>query len=145
MEHEKEYASKGVAGAGLGLGIAGTALGLLNGGCGRGILGFGGCNCMNGAAEAVGLSALAEKDAEIARLRSEKYTDNKVLDLYKYQVGQDEKLMNELCLTRQRLAVLETQMAAFNTLTVTRIPNSVLCPGVPAVEVVHPTTATAAA
>lgn len=30
----KEYASKGVAGAGLGLGIAGTALGLLNGGWG---------------------------------------------------------------------------------------------------------------
>lgn len=145
MEHEKEYASKGVAGAGLGLGIAGTTLGLLNSGCGRGILGFGGCNCMNGAAEAVGLSALAEKDAEIARLRSEKYTDNKVLELYKYQVGQDEKLMNELCLTRQRLAVLETQMAAFSTLTVTRIPNSVLCPGVPAVEVVHPTTTTAAA
>lgn len=30
-----EYASKGVAGAGLGLGIAGTALGLLNGGFGN--------------------------------------------------------------------------------------------------------------
>ena len=29
MEVDKEYASKGVAGAGLGLGIAGTALGLL--------------------------------------------------------------------------------------------------------------------
>ena len=29
-----EFASKGVAGAGLGLGIAGTALGLLNGGAG---------------------------------------------------------------------------------------------------------------
>lgn len=29
---EREYASKGVAGSGLGLGIAGTALGLLNGG-----------------------------------------------------------------------------------------------------------------
>ena len=29
-----EYASKGVAGTGLGLGIAGTALGLLNGGAG---------------------------------------------------------------------------------------------------------------
>ena len=28
-ENEKEYASKGVAGTGLGLGIAGTALGLL--------------------------------------------------------------------------------------------------------------------
>lgn len=33
-----EYASKGVAGTGLGLGIAGTALGLLNGGAG-GLLG----------------------------------------------------------------------------------------------------------
>ena len=30
VEVEKEYASKGVAGSGLGLGIAGTALGLLN-------------------------------------------------------------------------------------------------------------------
>lgn len=34
VEVEKEYASKGVAGSGLGLGIAGTALGLLNGGLG---------------------------------------------------------------------------------------------------------------
>ena len=39
-----EYASKGVAGSGLGLGIAGTALGLLNGGLGN-ILGGG---CMTG-------------------------------------------------------------------------------------------------
>ena len=43
-----EFASKGVAGSGLGLGIAGTALGLLNGGLGN-ILGTGynnncGCN-----------------------------------------------------------------------------------------------------
>ena len=30
MEYENKYASKGVAGSGLGLGIAGTALGLLN-------------------------------------------------------------------------------------------------------------------
>lgn len=30
-EGDHEYASKGVAGTGLGLGIAGTALGLLNG------------------------------------------------------------------------------------------------------------------
>lgn len=40
-----EFASKGVAGSGLGLGIAGTALGLLNNG-GNGLLGglFGGGN-----------------------------------------------------------------------------------------------------
>ena len=43
-EHEKEYASKGVAGSGLGLGIAGTALGLMAlWGRGNGF-GFGGYN-----------------------------------------------------------------------------------------------------
>lgn len=34
-----EFASKGVAGSGLGLGIAGTALGLLNNGGNGGVLG----------------------------------------------------------------------------------------------------------
>lgn len=42
-DKEKDYASKGVAGTGLGLGIAGTALGLLAlNGNGRGLFGFGG-------------------------------------------------------------------------------------------------------
>lgn len=36
---KKEYASKGVAGTGLGLGIAGTALWLLSGGLGGGLFG----------------------------------------------------------------------------------------------------------
>ena len=37
-----EFASKGVAGSGLGLGIAGTALGVLNGGLGNLLNGMGG-------------------------------------------------------------------------------------------------------
>lgn len=42
-EDHKEYASKGIAGTGLGLGIAGTALGLLAlNGNGRGLFGWGG-------------------------------------------------------------------------------------------------------
>jgi hypothetical protein len=42
-DKEKDYASKGVAGTGLGLGIAGTALGLLAlSGNGRGLFGWGG-------------------------------------------------------------------------------------------------------
>lgn len=52
-----EFASKGVAGTGLGLGIAGTALGLLNSvGCGNGLLGniIGG-NCCNGARYGAGI------------------------------------------------------------------------------------------
>ena len=45
VEVEKDYASKGVAGAGLGLGIAGTALGLMQNGNLGGILGgLGSCN-----------------------------------------------------------------------------------------------------
>lgn len=41
-----EFASKGVAGSGLGLGIAGTALGLLNGGLGGILTGVNnGCGC----------------------------------------------------------------------------------------------------
>ena len=45
MVEVENYASKGVAGAGLGLGIAGTALGLLQNGNLGGILGgMGGCN-----------------------------------------------------------------------------------------------------
>lgn len=143
METEKDYAGKGVAGAGLGLGIAGTALALLNGGLG-GLGGLGwGNNAVAATAGAAGLSALAEKDAEIARLRSEKYTDNTVKELYVYTVGQNEKLSNELCLNRQRIAVLENQVAVLSSLTTTRIPNSMLCPGVPAVEVIHPTTTAA--
>jgi hypothetical protein len=45
IEVEKDFASKGVAGAGLGLGIAGTALGLMNGnGLGGLFCGWGNCN-----------------------------------------------------------------------------------------------------
>lgn len=154
MEIEKEYASKGVAGTALGLGIAGTAGLLLSGGFGglfNGGCGWGG-NCGAGVAYAqqaqantvAFTNALAERDAKIAQLQSEKYSDNKTQELYNYTVGQNEKLANELCLNRQRLAVLEYQVAQLSGLTVTRIPNTALCPGVPTVEVVHPTTGTAA-
>ena len=61
-----DYASKGVAGSGLGLGIAGTALGLLNG---------------NGLGGLFGNSNVAEKDAIIGQLKAEKYTDTAVLAL----------------------------------------------------------------
>ena len=65
-----EFASKGVAGTGLGLGIAGTALGILNGSNnGNGLLGglFGGnCNNTNTLAGLGAVAELGKKDAEIA-------------------------------------------------------------------------------
>ncbi len=71
-----EFASKGVAGTGLGLSIAGLTAALLAGSSnGNGILGglFGGNGNCN--------QAIAERDAMIARLTSEKYTDTAVLSL----------------------------------------------------------------
>ena len=74
---DTEYASKGVAGSGLGLGIAGTALGLLNANNGGGgLLGglFGGG--MNPAVA----GTLMEKDAKIAKLEAEKHSDEAALE-----------------------------------------------------------------
>ena len=72
-----EFASKGVAGTGLGLGIAGTALGLL-GNNGLNLGGLFGNNLANGAA----LSVLAEKDARIAALEAENYSDKNSKEVY---------------------------------------------------------------
>ncbi len=66
-----DYASKGVAGSGLGLGIAGTALGLLNNGGLGGLFGGNGQN------------VIAEKDSKIAKLEAEKYSDASNIELYK--------------------------------------------------------------
>ena len=75
-----EYASTGVAGAGLGLGIAGTALGLLNGG----MLNLGGLGGVLGGGNAAGtaLGVLAEKDAKIAKLEAENYSDKVAKETY---------------------------------------------------------------
>lgn len=56
----KDYASKGVAGAGLGLGIAGTALWLLSGGLGGGLFGN-----RFGTAGAAALSIIADENGMI--------------------------------------------------------------------------------
>lgn len=150
-EYQKSYDGEGLKGA-LWT-IAGTQIfqaATKGTGCNGGVLGNllgNGCGCNNGnsVAFAAQESMISALQADNARLRSEKYADNKVQELYNYTVGQNQLLSNELCLTRQRLAVLEYQASQFSGLTVTRIPNTALCPGVPTVEVVHPTTTTAAA
>lgn len=68
-----EFASKGVAGSGLGLGIAGTALGLLNNN-GNLLGGLFGNNC-----QANQVSAM---QAEIGQLKAEKYSDHSIADVY---------------------------------------------------------------
>lgn len=110
METEhKEYASKGVAGTGLGLGIAGTALGLmaggLNGGNGFGGISFGGNNQF---AAGAAVNEIGKLRSEIATLRSEKYSDGKVQELYNFITGENKELTKFLFDIDKRLTSVET-------------------------------------
>ena len=138
VEVEKEWASRGVAGAGLGLGIAGTALGLLQNGSLGGILG-GNNNC-GGSAYVTRYDS--EKDAKIAMLE----TEVKLRDAATFTLGEVNKMRNyvdskfdainaQLC----SQAVINAQVAAnlsclqntVNTLsgmTKTVIPIGNICP-----------------
>lgn len=92
----KEFASKGVAGTGLGLGIAGTALGLLGGGCGVNVLGNllgGGCGNARMGAELQFVSGL---QAENAMLKAENYSDKTSLEAYKQSVADNKELRTEM-------------------------------------------------
>ena len=110
MEVEKEYASKGVAGAALGTGIAGLSLGAINaigGLCGMAMRNREAAPAASAAIAvpyAVGYGCsenmpvtrydldreqqLAAKDSEIALLKANTYNDKKSLELYAYIDGQ---------------------------------------------------------
>lgn len=98
-ENNNEYASKGVAGAGLGLGIAGTAIGLLgsNGGFG-GLFG-------NSQSSTI---ALAQKDAEIALLKAGQETDKKLVDVYNTLFKNDKEMTAKVDGINARVLALET-------------------------------------
>ena len=173
-ETKHEYASKGVAGTGLGLGIAGTALGLMAGGLngGPGGISFGGNPGAAHAADEIG-----KLRSEIATLKSEKYSDIKTQELYNYITVENKELTKYLFDFDKRLTTVETaaplreqilrgeiaqvaqtancccqqltaQLAALNAtmsqITEVCVPNTVLRPGVPPVYLTH-TAPTAAA
>lgn len=138
--HEKEYASKGVAGAGLGTGIAGLALGALNSGF-LGNLGIGrnGYSCPDeipvNRYEAGQSARIAALETEVKLRDSNIYTDQKILDLYKYFDGEVKGINAQLC----QQAVVNAQVTAniscmqnainvLNGLTKTVIPIGNVCP-----------------
>lgn len=131
-----EFASKGVGGAGLGLGIAGTALGLLNNGSFGNLLGGGNCHCG-------GYSRVdAEKDARIAELTSE----IKLRDATTFVLEEANKIRNYVdakfeavngqltsqavinAQTMANLSCLTQQVNVLNGLTKTVIPIASICP-----------------
>lgn len=142
MEYENHYASKGVAGTGLGLGIAGTALGLLAGGLnGTGILNTNNCsgcseNHYINRYEATQSARIAELETEVKLRDSNIYTDSKILDLYKYVDGKFGAIENQLCEQRvynatntSAISCIQGQIAQLASLTKIVIPNTSVCPG----------------
>ena len=112
------YASRGVAGAGLGLGIAGTALGVLNGGLGN-ILGglttprqmpvepvtaamYNGCGCSE---DRLVNRYEAGKDARIAELE----TEVKLRDANTYTMSEMNKMRNYV---DDRFSAINNQLCA---------------------------------
>ena len=144
IEVEKDFASKGVAGAGLGLGIAGTALGLLNGGI-PGLLG--GWNNCNGAAmcsdnmpvnryEASQSARIAELETEVKLRDANTYTlgeINKVRDYVDRRFERVECSINQQAVynatNNAALNCIQGQVAQLYGLTKLVVPNSSICPG----------------
>lgn len=145
IEVEKDFASKGVAGAGLGLGIAGTALALMGngglggllGGCGTGWNNYGnGCgNQMVNRYEAGQSARIAELETEVKLRDANFYTIGELGKLRDYVDHRFEGVNAQLC----QQAVVNAQVAAnlscltntVNTLsglTKTVIPITSVCP-----------------
>lgn len=140
------YASKGVAGTGLGLGIAGTALGVLNGmgGCGGNLLGglfggHGGCGCSENTAVnryELGLEqSNAAKDSRIALLESTIHTNDKILEVYGYIDGRlrniEGQIAQQAVVNAQvtaNISCMQGNIATLMNLTKTVVPIGNICP-----------------
>ncbi len=131
MEMENKYAERGVANAGLTTGIIGTALGVLNNG---GLGGF-----FNGNANSAYLEQIMKRDAEIAELKAEKYSDRVGIEVYRYVDARFREFEGRFeqqvaynatntatigCLTNQ----LNALQGVLNGLTKVVIPTTSICP-----------------
>ena len=160
-----EYASKGVAGAGLGLGIAGTTLGLLNGGLGNILGGLGGSamcseSTMVNRYELNMTQQMANKDMEIAYWRGQDETNRKISDAFINLTGQINNLAAEVRHNKDEQSGINLQQAVFNgtstaamncmqgqiaqlfSLTKLVVPNTSVCPGWGDVTITPATTTT---
>jgi hypothetical protein len=145
-----EFASKGVAGTGLGLGIAGTALGVLAGGLnnlGMGGL-FGGGMChedkLVNRYELSQAQEIESLKSQIALRDANTYADQKLLEVYKYFDGELKEIRQHQCdkwaaqgvinaKVESGMDVMASQVASINAtlgaITRTVIPNANICPG----------------
>lgn len=126
--NDKEYASKGVGTAGLTTGIIGTVLGsgILN----NGLAGIFGGN-QNPAASPV--YQLSQKDNEIALLKAQQYSDNKVFALSEKVAALETKVVAIETAAPLRDKILSDSIinlqATLSRIAVTMVPNYALAPG----------------
>jgi hypothetical protein len=113
-EYENRYANKGVAGAGLGLGIAGTALGLLNGGVGNILGGWNNCVCSESMPVNRYELGLQQENAalksQIALRDANTYSDQKLLEVYKYVDGELKDIRANMCANDKAQAVINAKV-----------------------------------
>ena len=135
-----EFASKGVAGSGLGLGIAGTALGVLSGGLNNILGGLGSNSCAENnfinRYELEMENKIVNKDNEIALLKANIYTDQKIADVYErlnVRIGGVEAAVNTQAVVNATMTgtinCMQGQIAQLQSLTKLVVPNSSVCPG----------------
>jgi hypothetical protein len=134
-----EYASKGVANAGLTTGIIGTALGVLNnGGLGlfNGMVG-GGCSedRMVNRYELAQEQKIAELQTQVALRDANTYVDGKMLEMYKYVDGRFNGLEAQICQqsvvnaqVAANLACQQNAITALQGLTKIVVPIDNVCP-----------------
>lgn len=132
-----EFASRGVAGSGLGLGIAGTALGILNGGLGN-ILGTN-CGCSENMAvtryELGQEQKIAKLESEIALRDANIYSDQKLVEVYKDLSARINGLESGLnaqavynATNTATINCIQGQVAQLFGLTKTIVPITNVCP-----------------
>ena len=130
-----EFASKGVAGSGLGLGIAGTALGVLNGGLGNLLGGYNNVVCsenmMVNRYELGQENKIAKLESEIALRDANIYNDQKMLEMYKYFDGEVKRIDRTLCeqavynaTQTGAISCIQGQIAQLQSLTKLVVPNT---------------------
>lgn len=138
LEHENDYAKKGVAGTALGLSIGALGVEALRGGLGNL---FGGTG--NGVCPEHFYSRYdASKDARIAELETEvklrdanTYTDSKILELYRYVDGKLDGVNAAICAQNvynatnsAAIGCINNQIAQLMALTKVVIPTTSICP-----------------
>lgn len=136
-----EYASKAVGNAGLTTGIVGAALGGMNSGILPALFG-GNQKCgrsddhMVNRYEAAQAARIAELETEVKLRDANTYTDQKILDLYRYVDGKFDGVNAAICqqnvynaTNTAALGCLQGQVAQLFSLTKLVVPNSSVCPG----------------